>query len=61
MNIAINPEAPQYRLSAKLTPIEEPMKITNKYKEGPLFKNANLILLGWVLLTIAGLAFKYYA
>lgn len=56
MNIAINPEAPEYRLSAKLIPVE-PMKIQNRYQRAEWKLAGNLIVLAWagiVLGTIVG-------
>lgn len=41
---------PQYRASVTIKPVEEnTVKVTSKE---PLFRNANLILLGWAVLTL---------
>lgn len=54
MNIAINPETPEYRLSAKLIPVET-TTIKNKY-EKPLMSGNQFVVLS-VLSILIGVVF----
>ncbi len=55
MYIALShPEVPEYKLTAKLTPVEEPMKIRTHYKKESVWSRGNcqILLAAWVIILI---------